>query len=59
MMICGSFWNIAATTITGTSCSTAEKVRSRLPDHVELDLSAEQHRLFGLGDDVTFRPYFS
>ena len=31
MMTCGSFWNIAATTITGTFCSTAEKVCNRLP----------------------------
>ena len=31
MMICGSFWKIAATSTTGTSCSAAENVPSRLP----------------------------
>ena len=31
MSTCGSFWKIAATSITGMSCSTAEKDPSRLP----------------------------
>ena len=57
-MICGSFWKIAATSITGTSCSTAEKVPSRLPCHVELDLAAEQHRLLGLRDDRDLQAVF-
>ena len=44
---CGSFWKIAATSITGMSCSTAEKEPSRLPCHVELDLVRQEERLVG------------
>ena len=48
MMICGSFWNIAATSITGHVLLDGGERAEQVALHVELDLSAEQHGLLGL-----------